>query len=81
MPTTGNVIKNIMHSLKSTYLWLWQNITKITQKQHRLHQCPLSYLSNQPMAAEAFPEWLKYSNVKACYKKGKKSCIFNYRPI
>jgi hypothetical protein len=22
MPTTGNVIKNIMHSLKSTYLWL-----------------------------------------------------------
>jgi Notch-like protein len=33
------------------------------------------------MAVGVFPELLKYSKVKPLYKKGGKSCIYNYRPI
>jgi hypothetical protein len=42
---------------------------------------PLSYLCNQSLIEGTFPEQLKYSKGKPLYKKGEKSCIYNYRPI
>jgi hypothetical protein len=81
MPTTRKEIKNIKNSLKSTNLWLWWNITKLLKSSTDYISVPVSYLSNQPIAAEAFPDLLKYSNVNPLYKKGEKSCKLNYRPI
>jgi hypothetical protein len=75
-------IERIISSLRLTNSYGYDGIsTKILKACAPFISSPLNYICNKTIISGTFPTHLKYSTVKALFKKGDYKNLVNYRPI
>jgi hypothetical protein len=75
-------IEKIIVEFKTKNSFGWDNISTKTIKRCKDQIVDiLAYMVNETLKEGTFPDILKLSIVKPCYKKGNKNSINNYRPI
>jgi len=80
--TTTYEIDKIIHSIKSKDSFGYDEISsKILKISAPYILSPLTFICNKILVTGAFPERMKFSEVKPLYKKGNTMDLSNYRPI
>jgi hypothetical protein len=79
--TTGEIVE-IIRNLKVKNSYGYDEIsTKILKASAPYILSPLSHIGNRILSTVIFPHRLKFSEIKAVYKKGDRTNFANYRPI
>ena len=82
IPGTESAVKCTTEVLNNKYSSGYGGISnKIIKIGCDLISKPLAYILYMSLTQPVFPNWLKYSIIKASYKNGDKSQIFNYKPV